>query len=274
MEIYPDGQLGDETEMTVAVSEGRLEAVRGGDLDFVPMSQLLGLPMIADDLEQARELCYSDFVADMLSSVESDYNMKVLAVGDDSGFRQITNNVRPITKPSDMKGLKIRAPQIVSTTYFLEQVGSSATVKPFTELYTALASGEVDGQENPLALIDSSKFYEVQRYCTIINYQFFPELMYVNLDWWNALPVEYQQTLTACAKDMMTECSRITDEENEQYKQHIRANGCEIYELTPEEREAFVEYAERSWQKYVDGGYATKQDIDDMLAVIGKTVDW
>ncbi|MBR1478481.1 MAG: TRAP transporter substrate-binding protein [Lachnospiraceae bacterium] len=276
VEIYPNGELGDETEMTVSVSEGRLEAVRGGDLDFVPKSQLLSLPMIATDLEQARELCYSDFVADMLSSAETDYNMKVLAIGDDSGFRQITNNVRRIQKPEDIKGLKIRAPQIVATVTFFDEIGGTgtATVVPFTELYESLASGKVDGQENPLALIDTSKFYEVQKYCTLINYQFFPELMYVNLDWWNSLPTDIQTTLTKCAKDMMDECSRITDEENEQYMKHIQDNGCEIYVLTPDEREAFEIYAQRTWQKYVDQGYATKQDIEDMLSVIGKEVSW
>ncbi len=198
VEIYPEGELGEETEMTEKVSSGELEAVRGGDLEYVPKSTMLGLPMIADNLEQARKLCYSDFVKNLLSTAETDHNMKVLAVGDDSGFRQITNNVRPIKKPDDMKGLKMRAPLDV-VDLSLQAFGSSTVSIPFTELYENLANGTVDGQENPLALIDSSQFYKVQKYCTIIDYMFFAELMYVNLDWWDSLPTEYQKTVTDCA---------------------------------------------------------------------------
>ena len=273
VELFPNGERGDETAMTVAVSEGKLEAVRGGDLEFVQKSQLLGLPMIADTLADARKLCYSDFVKDMLSEAK-DSNMLVLAVGDDSGFRQITNSVHPITKPADMKGLKIRAPQIVATVNFLNELGASAPVVQFTELYAKLAEKSVDGQENPLALIDSSKFYEVQKYCTIINYQFFPELMYVNLDWWNTLPQEYQTVLTDCAKAMMEENARITDEENNAYIKHIQDEGCQIITLTAAQRAAFLPYAERVWEKYVDDGYATKQELTDMLASVGKTIKW
>ncbi len=273
VELYPNGELGDETEMTVSVSEGELEAVRGGDLEFVPKITLLGLPMIADSMEDARKLCYSDFVSDMLSSVKAN-NMMVLAVGDDSGFRQITNSVHPITKPADMKGLKIRAPQIVATVNFITELGASATVVPFTKLYSELAEGKVDGQENPLALIDSSKFYEVQKYCTIINYQFFPELMYVNLDWWQSLPQEYQTVLTASAKRMMEENARITDAENEAYIKHIQQEGCQVLALSAAERAAFLPHAERVWEKYIDDGYATKQELKDMLAVVGKTIAW
>ncbi len=273
IEIYANGSKGDETEMTVAVSEGKLEAVRGGDLDYVPKSQLLGLPMIADSLSDARKLCYSDFVKEMLSEAEAS-NMFVLAVGDDSGFRQITNSVHPIRKPSDMKGLKIRAPQIVATVNFLNELGASATVVPFTELYTALSEGRVAGQENPLALIDSSRFYEVQKYCTIINYQFFPELMYVSLSWWNSLPKEYQNILTECARAMMDENAQITDAENEAYIKHIKSAGVEVVELSPLERKAFIPYAERVWEKYVDDGFATKQEVKDMLSIVGKSVKW
>ena len=273
VEIFPDGKLGDETEMTVAVSEGRLEAVRGGDLEFVPKITMLGLPMVADTLADARKLCYSGFVADMLSVVEQS-NMKVLAVGDDSGFRQITNSERPVHRPSDMKGMKIRAPQIVATVNFLTELGASATVVPFTELYAALAEGRVSGQENPLALIDSSRFYEVQKYCTIIDYQFFPELMYVCLDWWKSLPGEFQKVLEECARAMMDENARITDAENEAYIRHIQAEGCQVVTLTAAERSAFLPYAERVWEKYVDMGYATRQEIKDMLSIVGKSVTW
>ena len=273
VEIYPNGEKGNETEMTEAVSSGDLEAVRGGDLEYVPKTTMLGLPMIADNLEQARKLCYSDFVKQLLSTAETDHNMKVLAVGDDSGFRQITNNVRPIKKPSDMKGLKMRAPLDV-VDLSLQAFGASTVSIPFTELYDALESGTVDGQENPLALIDSNQFYAVQKYCTIIDYMFFAELMYVNLDWWETLPEDLQEIVTRCAQEMMAECAKITDEENEKYIEDIEKNGCKIYKLSAKERKAFQPLAESVWKQYVDNERISKEELDKMLAVIGKKVDW
>lgn len=273
VEIFPAGQLGNETEMTEAVSMGVLQAVRGGELEYLPQITMLSLPMICDDLEQVRTLCYSDFVTNMLGTVETEHNMKVLAVGDDSGFRQITNNVRPITKPEDMKGLKMRTVLDVIT-MSMEAFGASAVSIPFTELYMALKTGVADGQENPVALIDNQKFYEVQKYCTIIDYMICAEVMYVNLDWYNSLPQEYQEILTESGRAMMDECSRLTDEENEQYIANIQNNGCEVTVLTPEERAAFIPLAETVWKRYVDEGRITKDDLVEMLSIVGKTIDW
>ena len=200
--------------------------------------------------------------------------MMVLAVGDDSGFRQITNSIHPVSKPEDFKDLTIRVPQITATVNFINELGAKAVVVPFTELYAALAVGKVSGQENPLALIDSSKLYEVQRYCTIIDYQFFPELMYVNLKWWKSLPKEYRNIITECANLMMSENDRITDSERERYIKNIQANGCEVLELTQEERLVFQPYAERVWKKYIANGFATKEELKEMLSILGKDISW
>lgn len=273
VEIFPAGQLGNETEMTEAVSMGTLQAVRGGELEYLPQITMLSLPMLCDSLEEVRTLCYSDFVSDMLSSVESEHNMKVLAVGDDSGFRQITNNVRPILHPSDMKDLKMRTVlEVIDLS--MKAFGASTVSVPFTDLYMALKTGVADGQENPVALIDSQKFYEVQKYCSIIDYMFCAEVMYVNLDWWNSLPEEYQVVLTESARAMMDENSRITDEENEKYIENIKNNGCEVVVLTKEQRDEFRPLAENVWKEYVNSGRITKEDLDEMLSILGKSVDW
>lgn len=273
VEIYPAGQLGNETEMTEAVSMGTLQAVRGGELEYLPQITMLSLPMLCDSLEEVRTLCYSDFVKDMLSSVETEHNMKVLAVGDDSGFRQITNNVRPILSPADMEGLKMRTVlEVIDLS--MKSFGASTVSVPFTDLYMALKTGVADGQENPVALIDSQKFYEVQKYCSIIDYMFCAEVMYVNLDWWKSLPAEYQTILSEASREMMDENSRITDEENDNYIEHIKNSGCEVTVLTPEQRESFRPQAEAVWKQYIESGRITREDLDEMLAVIGKKVSW
>ncbi len=261
VEIFPAGQLGNENEMTDAVLMGTLQAVRGGALEYLPQITMLSLPLLADNIEQVHALCYSDFVMNMLSSVEQDHDMKVLAVGDDSGLRQ------------DMKGLKMRT-VLEIITLSMEAYGASTVSIPFTDLYMSLKTGVADGQENPLALIDNQKFYEVQKYCTIIDYMFFAEVMYVNKTWYESLPAEYQAVLTEEAQNMMTETSRIVAEEDAQYLTNIQNGGCEVYTLTPEERESFRPASEEVWKKYIELGYLTREDLDAMLAIVGKSVSW
>lgn len=273
IEIFPAGQLGDENEMTDAVAMGTLTSVRGGALEYLPQITMLSLPLLTDNVDQMHDLCYSDFVMDMLSSVEQDYDLKVLAVGDDSGFRQITNSVRPVKSPEDMNGLKMRTVLDIIT-LSMEAYGASTVSIPFTDLYMSLKTGVADGQENPLALIDTQKFYEVQKYCTIIDYMFFAEVMYVNLEWYNSLSAEYQTIVSEEARNMMDETSRIVEEENEKYIETIQNNGCEVYTLTPEERESFRPASEEVWKQYIELGYLTHEDLDNMLQIVGKSVDW
>jgi C4-dicarboxylate-binding protein DctP len=271
--IFPAGQLGNENEMTDSVAMGVLEAVRGGALEYLPKITMLSLPLLADNVRQMHDLCYSDFVMDMLSSVEDQHDMKVLAVGDDSGFRQITNNVRPIKSPADMKGLKMRT-VLEIITLSMEAFGASTVSIPFTDLYMALKTGVADGQENPLALIDNQKFYEVQKHCSIIDYMFFAEVMYVNKTWYDSLPAEYRAILDEESRNMMDETSRIVEAENAKYLENIKGNGCAVYALTPEERNRFRTAAETVWKKYIELGYLTRDELNVMLKIVGKTVDW
>lgn len=273
VKVYPAGQLGNENEMTDSVAMGVLEAVRGGALEYLPKITMLSLPLLADNVQQMHDLCYSDFVMDMLSSVEDQHDMKVLAVGDDSGFRQITNNVRTIKSPEDMKGLKMRT-VLEIITLSMEAFGASTVSIPFTDLYMALKTGVADGQENPLALIDNQKFYEVQKHCSIVNYMFFAEVMYVNLTWYNSLPAEYQAIIDEESRNMMDETSRIVEVENEKYLQNIKGNGCEVYVLTDAERESFRPAAETVWKKYIELEYLTRDELNSMLKIVNKTVNW
>lgn len=273
VEIFPSGQLGDETMMTEAVSLGTLQAVRGGDQSYIPDTMMLSLPMLADNLDQVHKLCYSDFLTEMLSSTEEEYGIKVLAIGDDSGFRQITNNKNPIKTPADMKGIKMRTvlPVIEDS---MKAFGASTVTVPFTELYMSLRTGVADGQENPLALIASEKFYEVQKYCTLLDYMFFIEPFYVNLEWFNSLPEEYQEILTEEARNMMDETTRICQEDNEKYLETIKKAGVEVYIPTDAERQEFRALSENVWKKWIDNKTMTREQLDKMLEVVGKSVDW
>lgn len=272
VEVFPAGQLGNEAEMTQAVIMGTLQGVRGGDQNYVPKMESVALPFLCDDLTQIRKLCTSDYMANILKDAEKS-NLLVLALGDNSGFRQFTNNVRPIITPEDMQGIKFRTTS-VPVERFMKVFGVSTVSIPFTELYMSLKTGVCDGQENPVALIDSSKFYEVQKYCTVIDYMFFVEPFYVNLEWYNSLPEDLQVILKECAEAMMVEDSRITDEENDAYKENIANNGVEVTYLTPEQKEAWMPLAEEVWKVAIEQGSLTRDELGQMLEIVGKTIDW
>lgn len=272
VEVFPAGQLGNEAEMTQAVIMGTLQGVRGGDQNYVPKMESVALPFLCDDLTQIRKLCTSDYMANIVKDAEQN-NLLVLALGDNSGFRQFTNNVRPIIAPEDMQGIKFRTTS-VPVERFMKVFGVSTVSIPFTELYMSLKTGVCDGQENPVALIDSSKFYEVQKYCTVIDYMFFVEPFYVNLEWYNSLPEDLQVIMKECAEAMMVEDSRITDEENDAYKENIANNGVEVTYLTPEQKEAWMPLAEEVWKVAIEQGSLTRDELGQMLEIVGKTIDW
>ena len=112
----------------------------------------------------------------------------------DNGFRQITTSNKPITTPDDLKGLKLRVPVSPLFTSMFRALGTSPTAINFVEVYTALQTKIVDGQENPLALIDAAKFYEVQKYCSLTGHMWEGFWMVANKRNWERLPADLRTT--------------------------------------------------------------------------------
>jgi len=127
----------------------------------------------------------ADFVGERIAQTAEANGLKILATGDGGGLRNITNNVRPITSPDDLKGLKMRTPPITSIIKIMEALGANPVSIPYAETYMALKTGVADGQENPFINIATMKFHEVQKYMTVVNYQFHPETFPVSLTWFN-----------------------------------------------------------------------------------------
>lgn len=128
-----------------------------------------------------------------------------------------------------MKGLKIRTPQAATTMAAITAMGANATAINAGELYVALSQDTVDGQENALSTIYNNGYYEVQKYCTVINYNWSPAIVIFNSELWNTLSADDQkifEEVVAAAAD-------------ESYIAKLTEKGMEVYTLTPEERNAF-----------------------------------
>lgn len=174
-----------------------------------------------------------------------------LALGE-NGFRQITNNVRPIETPEDLEGLKIRIPSNNMYISLFQMLGADPTSMSFSEVFTSLQQNTIDGQENPYDTIRSGKIQEVQKYMTIWNYSYDAIALCASGKLWDSLSDEdkviFQEAAeAACAKEV--EESRKMDSE---IIQEFKDSGMEITELTADQIAAFQEVVAPIYDEYRD----------------------
>lgn len=266
VELYPAGQLGTEKEMLEQVCSGVIQGMRGGQMDFVPKLLVFTLPFLCENSEQVTRLMNSDLAMDICSSSKKDGAL-ILGLGDAGGFRQYSNNVRPIHTPADLEGLKMRSNGMDTIDKTFKALGASVVSVPYSDLYMALKTGVADGQENPWVNVEGMKFYEVQKYFTVLNYQFHPDPFYVNLDWYNELPAEYQEVLAQATKESMEVNNQAIADNQAKARSVVEAN-CEIYTPTKAELEQFKAATEVVYQQYIDEGLLTQSELDQMRAIV------
>lgn len=136
----------------------------------------------------------------MFKNLEAKTGYKIIGVWE-NGFRHITNNVRPINNPSDLKGIKLRTPKSKWRVKMFQSYGANPTPMAFSEVFTALKTGTMDGQENPYAQIASAKFQEVQKYLSITGHVYTPAYVAVHKDHYNKLPADVRKILESAAKE-------------------------------------------------------------------------
>jgi TRAP-type C4-dicarboxylate transport system substrate-binding protein len=178
---------------------------------------------------------------EMVFDALENYNMVGLAWGE-NGFRELTNNVRPIAHPDDMKGLKIR---VVTPIYvdIMRALGANAIAMNWGEVFTALQQGTIDGQENPIVgIIIPNKIYEVQDYLTNWHYSYDALILAVNKDVWNGFDPQIQEQVKKAAMDAMHwqvhDVSRVGLGDGIEF---LKEQGMTITDPTPEQLAAFRE---------------------------------
>ena len=171
IEIYPGGQLGDDRAMIDQVAAGALDMVYAetGRLGlWEPELEIFGYPFAFDDFDHMmRTLTETEYGKSIYEKLEA-RGWKILANAY-NGTRQTTSN-KEIQSIDDMKGMKLRVPNADANLAFAKYSGAAATPMPFAEVYLALKTNAVDGQENPLSTIDAQKFYEVQGFCALTGH--------------------------------------------------------------------------------------------------------
>ena len=179
----------------------------------------------------------------------------------ENGLRQITNSQRPIETPADLAGLKFRTPEDAMTVSIFAAYGAEASPYPFSELYLALQQKAFDGQENPVANIYANRFQDVQRYLTMVNYQYQPKNMLFSLSAWNSFPTEIQTILREAAREFGNEHRRAVVDSEEAMLRDLIADGMEVgYPDTA----PFVERAETVYHDF----YEENEWAEDLVARI------
>ena len=207
VEVYPAGQMGTHTQCQ--------EMVATGALDFYPTTaglvsvfddnrtpELIELPYLFDNYAQAYAFMDTDFVTKIYEPLQKK-GIRYLATWD-NGFRHMTNSKRPIYTPKDMQGLKIRVVKSEMSINIITAMGASAVPMAYSELYTALASGVVDGQENPFMNIYASKFYEVQKYMSLTKHQYSTLPLICSEQRWQSLTESQRAAVKQAAMESAT----------------------------------------------------------------------
>ena len=162
-----------------------------------------------------------------------------LAFGE-NGFRHWTNSKKPLTSPEDMKGLKMRVPGMKMYISLFKAIGADPTAMSFSEVFTSLQQGTIDGQENPISVIYTSKLQEVQKYLTICNYSYDPLILGINKKLYDSMDKETQEILKKSAEEAMALNIKLTrEDETKQLEDMKKKNGLQVNVLTPEQIKVF-----------------------------------
>jgi len=247
VEIYHSAQLGSERDLTEGLQLGSIDlAIVPGTIGlFEPLMKVLDLPYIFRDRDHAYKVLDGE-IGQQLASKLPEKNLRLLAYWE-NGFRHITNNKRPIQKPEDLEGIKIRVPE--NTTYVdtFNNWKANVVTMAFGELYTALQQGTVDGQENPLALIATNKFYETQKYLSLTGHFYGPAQLLISEVTWKKLSPAMQEAVQKAAIEARDYERQLLIDREAEYLQQLKNEGMEVNEV---DIDAFMESVKPVWDKY------------------------
>jgi len=225
------GALGGERETLEAVQLGtqELTLISSGPVpNFVPETRILDVPFLFRDYQHARTVLDGEIGQNLLAKFESK-GMKALGWCD-NGFRHMTNNRRAVHTPADLKGLKLRTMENPIHIQAYKAFGIIPTPMAFTELFTALQQGTVDGQENPLSVISASKFDQVQKHLSLTSHAFSPCVLVMNKQVWDKLSDDDKVVFQEAARAGIAANRARVDRDEREAVGSLRANGMEVLE--------------------------------------------
>jgi TRAP-type transport system periplasmic protein len=272
VETYHSGQLGDDRTMTEALQLGTQEVVIPSTAplaNFVPEFSVFDFPFLFPSEEVADKVLDGEVGQKFLDKLEAQ-NLVGLSYWE-NGFRQVSNSKTAIATAADFKGLKLRTMENDLHLEAFRALGANPTPMAFTELFTAMQQGTVDGQENPFATIYLSKFYEVQSHVSNTNHIYSPFVFLMSKSFYDGLTEEQQQIVKEASVEAGLYERELNREANAQYLADLQTEGVTYTEITPEAHAEMKELVQPVIDKYADKiGKETVQEVYDAIEAASK----
>jgi tripartite ATP-independent transporter DctP family solute receptor len=230
VQIYHSASLGNETEILqqVQMNTVQMAIVTGGPFDtFDPMARVVNYPFLFKDNEQADRILDGPLGAEILKSLESS-GFKGLCFSE-NGFRNLTNNKRPVKHPDDIDGLKVRVMASAIHKAIWQTLGANPTPMPWP-IYTELEQGVIDGQENPLWVMEVYKFYEIQKFMTLSRHVYSYHIDVASLQWWKTLDKNTRELIQKTMYEAAVYQRRDNRSKNAARLKFLKEKGMQVVE--------------------------------------------
>ncbi len=262
--VYGSSQLGGDKELLQKLKLGTVDialpsTVMSSEADIFGVFEM---PYLVKDREHMKRIEKELFWSKIEPAAEAK-GLKVIAVWE-NGYRHITNNKRPINTPDDLKGIKLRVPEGKWRVKMFQVYGANPSPMKFSEVFTALQTGVMDGQENPFTQIYSAKFQEVQKYLSLTGHVYTPAYVTVGARKWATLPADVRKILEDTAKETQAFVYERAAKDDEELLGKIKAAGVQVN--TPN-KDAFIAASKPVYEEFAKEVPGSKEIIDRAIAL-------
>ena len=262
--VYGSSQLGGDKELLQKLKLGTVDIALPSTV-MSSESDLFGIfemPYLVKDREHMKRIEKAIVWPNLEPAIEKK-GLKILAVWE-NGYRHITNNKRPIKVPADLQGIKLRTPEGKWRVKMFQAYGANPSPMKFSEVFTALQTGVMDGQENPFSQIVSAKFQEVQKYLSLTGHVYTPAYVTVGAKKWSGLPADVRKALEDTAKDMQSFVYSTAQNDENELLEKIKAAGVQVNEA---DKPAFVKASKAVYDEFGQSVKGSKELIDKALSL-------
>jgi TRAP-type transport system periplasmic protein len=260
VEVYGSSQLGNDQEMMQKLKLGQIAfSIPSSIMSSVhPTFGIFEMPYLIKNRDHMRKV--RDEMGNVFRDAAKEKGYALVGFWE-NGFRNVTNNVRPINKPEDLKGIKLRTPKGEWRVKMFQSYGANPTPMAFSEVFTALKTGVIDGQENPLAQITSGKFQEVQKYLSMTGHVYSPAYLATSEKQWDGWSDEIKSAISDCATQASDFAYDRSAELDNSLVDVVKDAGVEINEA---DKQSFIDASGAIYKDFggqVDGGEKLISDI-------------
>ena len=261
---YGSSQLGSDEEMIQKLKLGTLDMALPSTVmsSQVDLFGVFEMPYLVKDRAHMQRIERELFWSKLEPEVEKK-GLKVIAVWE-NGFRQITNNKHPIRVPSDLAGIKLRVPGGKWRVKMFQAYGANPSPMKFSELFTALQTGVMDGEENPFTQIYSAKLQEVQKYLSLSGHVYTPAYLTVGTAHWNTLPADVRKVLEDTAKETQAYVYETAAKDDEDLLGKLKAAGMQVNDV---DKNAFIAASKPIYEEFGKDVPGAKELIDSAVAL-------